>query len=194
MNALSLNKEDALLLIIDIQEKLIPTMDAARLDKVVSQIGLLSLYASKEGLPVIMTEQYSKGLGKTIPSVMKHVNGINYEYFDKTSFGCMGDEKFTAMLKEKYPQKKIIVTGMETHICVYLTVLGLREEGFAVFVPQDAVIAHDYKLHENGLQLMDNAGATITNSESLVFQLMGSSGGETFKAVSGYLKAQSSSV
>jgi nicotinamidase-related amidase len=191
MNALSLNKEEALLLIIDIQEKLVPTMDAQRLSKVVSQVGLLSLYAAKEGVPVVMTEQYPKGLGTTIPSVMKHIQNLNYDYFDKTSFGCVGDEAFIKTLEEKYAGKKIIVTGMETHICVYLTALGLKEKGFDVFVPQDAVIAHDNELHDNGLQLMDKAGVVITNSESLVFQLMGCSGGGTFKAVSGYLKAQS---
>ncbi len=165
-------------------------MDKKWLDDTVSHIGLLTLYAKKEGLPVIMTEQYSKGLGSTIPSVIKHLDGITYDYFDKTSFGCAGDSKFMETLTKKYAGKKIIVMGMETHVCIYLTALGLKEAGFDVFVPQDAVIAHGKKYHKNGLKLIEKTGAIITNSESLVFQLMGQSGGETFKAVSGYLKGK----
>ncbi|HLD44697.1 MAG TPA: isochorismatase family protein [bacterium] len=188
MKKYGITKQDALLLVIDAQERLCSAMDQALLGRMLHQTGLLCLYAKKEGLPVILTEQYSKGLGKTIPSLQKHLDGIPYDYFDKVSFGCAGDGPFMKTLTEKYPDKKIIITGMETHVCVYLTALGLIEKGFSVLVAQDAVISRGREYHQNGLQLMDRLGAVITNTESLVFQLMQCAGGDTFKAVSGYIK------
>lgn len=185
----ALTKENSLLLVVDIQERLSPTMDAHWLNATISQLGLLALYARLEKLPVILTEQYPRGLGPTRKDVLALLENIPYTRCEKNYFSCADDPTILAHLK-KYPDKKIILTGMETHICILLTALGLVHQGFDVFVPQDAVIARKKDNHQNGLVLMQDAGAIITNTETLVFQMMSCSGGDTFKSVSNYLKNQ----
>jgi len=186
----SITKDNALLIIVDFQEKLCKPMDKQWLDKVVARIGLLCLYAKCESMPVLVTEQYPKGLGSTIFDILDHLKGMDCQIYEKVSFSCANDNHFMTAI-DNYPNKKVILVGMETHICIYLSALGLIKNDFEVFIPQDGVIARDKSNHENGLQLMEKAGATITNAESMVFQMMGSSVGETFKKVSNYLKSQS---
>ncbi len=179
--------DKAQLLVIDIQERLCPVMDQAWLFRVIQQVGLMILYAQRRALPITLTEQYPKGLGSTRIEVLQFLKAGLYQEFAKLAFGCGGDAAILTHLKAS-GKTDIILTGMESHICVTLTALGLLKEGFRVFVCQDAVIARGKANHDNALSLMQQAGAIITNTETLVFQMMGCSGGETFKVVSNYLK------
>ncbi|MBF0106511.1 MAG: isochorismatase family protein [Deltaproteobacteria bacterium] len=186
---LLVTKNNTLLLVVDIQERLCPTMDAGWLKSVIANLGLISLYAQLEGLPVILTEQYPQGLGPTHADVLKHLSAIKYQKYEKDAFSCAKDALILEALR-KHQDKQIILTGMETHICIYLTALGLLEHGFNVMVPHDAVITRTKHNHKNGLHLMREAGAVVTNSETLIFQMMERSKGETFKSISRYIKSQ----
>lgn len=162
-------------------------MDPGWLAATIRQIGLMALFARLENIPIILTEQYPKGLGPTHPGVLAHLQSAPYAYHSKLSFGCAGDAAILKTLKST-KRKSVILTGMETHICVYLTALGLLAHGYRAFTCHDAVIARARANHHNGLSLMEHSGAVITNTESAVFQMMGVSGGETFKVVSAYMK------
>lgn len=183
---LDLFPEQALLLVVDIQEKLIPTMRAKNVKRLVGNLKLLSHLAVELKIPVLLTEQYPKGLGTTIEPVQSLFATV--KPVEKSSFSCCGDEGFNKKLKTFSGRNKIILVGMETHICIYLTALGLVKSGFDVFVPHDAVIAHKEALHDNGLNLIVSAGGHVTNTETVLFQLMQKSGTDVFKKMSSLLK------
>lgn len=185
----AIDKTKTLLMIIDIQERLCAPLKATWLERTISRIGLMALFARNENIPVTVTEQYPEGLGPTRKDVLGHLAGIPFERFAKNVFDATSDKNVLAHLN-RHKDKNIILTGMETHICVYLTTLGLLKHGFNVFVPHDATIARTRDNHKNGLNLAEESGAIITNTETLVFQMMQRSEGTTFKAVSKYLKAQ----
>lgn len=182
---------DSLLLIIDIQERLSKVLNQSDLKKVCEQINLLVTLAADVGIPILVTEQYPKGLGPTIKPILKILKDKKYDTYDKITFGCCKDLGFCKKLRSTQ-KKNIILTGMETHVCVYLTALGLMRLGYKPFVASDAVISREKFYTKNGLMLMRDMGAVITNTETLLFQLMGQSGGSTFKKISGLLKKRSS--
>jgi nicotinamidase-related amidase len=136
----------------------------------------------------LLTEQYPQGLGATHADVTKHLDGASPQHFVKTCFGCTDDSRILKAVQDSGMQQ-IILAGMETHICVTLTARGLHRAGFDVHVCRDAVLARTTEHHESGLQLMREAGAHITNSETAIFEMMHMSGGTTFKQISNYLKA-----
>lgn len=183
----SITTSDSLLLIVDIQERLCKIMNQKVLKKVCTQINLLSSLAEEEKIPILLTEQYPEGLGPTIEPVKKILEGKKYDYHSKVTFGCCEDETFNKKL-ETYKRKKIIITGMEIHVCVYLTALGLINNGYHPFVASDAVISRDKFYYKNGLDLMRQAGYVVSNTETILFQLMVRSGTDTFKKVSKLLK------
>lgn len=189
IHQLELSQSNTLLMIVDIQEKLCKPLDQKWLSSTIDQIGLLTLYAKNENIPVMLTEQYPQGLGPTRKEVNIHLEGIEYELFAKNCFNGSNDDNILNHLN-MHKDKNIIITGMETHICVYLTALGLIKHGFNVFVPHDCVIARDKGNHENGIKLAEVAGANIINAETLVFQMLQKSEGKTFKEISQYLKNQ----
>lgn len=184
---MNLNTANTVLVIVDLQDKLIKPLDPDWFERVTVQVGLLTLLAGLKNIPVFMTEQYPKGLGTTHEIIIKHLTGISFQKFAKNTFSAASCPDFTRAL-EPHQGKNIILSGMETHVCVYLTTLGLLERGHAVFVPQDAVIARDTKNHENGLQLIAQAGGVVTNAETLVFQIFKDSTQPGFKEISNYLK------
>lgn len=190
IDSLLITPQDSLLLIIDIQERLAKVMKPKILDRVVDQTNLLATLAVETDIPIIVTEQYPKGLGITIDPIKQILKDKKYENHEKLTFGCCGDSAFNEKLK-KYGRKKIILVGMETHVCVFLTALGLIENGYQPFVASDAVISRERFYYDNGLDLIRQAGGIVTNTETLLFQLMGQSGTPTFKKISALLKHQS---
>lgn len=182
-----MKSDETLLLIIDIQEKLSRVMDQKILHKVCRNIDLLATLATDVNIPIFLTEQYPKGLGPTIEPIKKILNDKKVDTLAKLTFGCCDDEKFNERIKS-YNRKKIICVGMETHVCVYLTALGLIKQGYQPFVSSDAVISREKFYYKNGLELLRQAGAVVSNTETLLFQLMVKSGTKTFKKISGMLK------
>lgn len=183
MNKHILNKDDTILLIIDIQEKLTSVM---KHKKQVIDNTLILLGASKEmNMPVIITEQYPKGIGATVDEIRaKIIDDI--KIFEKTSFTGYTDEVKLAL--EATGREKVIITGMETHVCVFQTARDLMANGYEVFIARDAVCSRTKENFLNGLELMKDMGAIITNTETVVFDLLKVSGTPEFKILSKIIK------
>ncbi len=182
MDKYYLNKEEAVLLIIDIQERLVPAMNQG--EKAINNTNVLISTAKSMDMPIIVTEQYPKGLGGTVSQIQENIEGINK--FEKTTFsGCV--EGVMNCLHETN-RKKVIVTGMETHVCVFQTVRDLLKLGYYVFVAADAVCSRTEENNNNGLSMMQDMGAVISNTETILFDLLKESGTPQFKALSKLIK------
>lgn len=182
MNKFILNREDVVLFIIDIQEKLVPVMKYK--DQVINNNKILISAAREMKFPVIVTEQYPKGLGRTVPDLLDLIDEENV--FAKNSFTAYIEE-----VKENLKslgKEKVLVTGMETHICVFQTVRDLINDGYEVFLVKDGVASRAKSNFINGLDLMKDLGAVITNTETVVFDLLKVSGTPEFKLMSKLIK------
>lgn len=177
-----LNKEEAVLVIIDIQEKLVPVMSQA--EKVIKNTNVLISMAKSMEMPIIVTEQYSKGLGNTVPQIDENLEDAMK--FEKNTFsGCIGE---VMDCLKKTGRKKVIITGMETHVCVFQSVRDLLKQGYYVFVAADAVSSRTEENYSNGLSMMQNMGAVISNTETILFDMLKESGTPQFKALSKLIK------
>ncbi len=177
MDKFTLKREDAVLFIIDIQEKLVPVMKYK--EQVINNNKVLINAAKEMGFPVIATEQYPKGLGRTVPELLQLTD--EEDIFAKNSFTAYTDD-----IKEKLKslgRKKIIITGMETHICVFQTTRDLINDGYEVFICKDAVASRTKENYLNGLDLSKSMGAVISNTETVVYDLLKVSGTAEFKAM-----------
>jgi len=179
-----LNREKALLLVIDVQEKLVVTMDAQNYRRMLGSLDMLLKGADRMGIPAVATEQYPRGLGPTIPELQAACRDGAVE---KVSFGCCGEPAFLEKVKA-LGRSQIIVTGMEAHVCVYQTVLGLLGAGFHVHVVRDGVISRRESDFQVGLDNAARAGAVVTTAEIVLFQLMQSSKTPEFKEISALIK------
>ncbi|MGY0373709.1 hydrolase [Clostridium sp. JNZ J1-5] len=183
MNKFTLLKEESSLLIIDVQEKLVPAMKYGK--QVIEKINILVSAAKEMNMPIMVTEQYPKGLGGTVEEVNAGLE--NALKLEKNFFSACAEEKIVAAFKET-GRKKIIVTGTETHICVFQTVRDLIGLGYEVFVVSDGVASRTKENYKNGLDLMKNMGAVVVNTETILFDLMKKSGTPEFKALSRLIK------
>lgn len=178
MNKYVLTEAEVVLMVIDIQDRLIPTMKYG--EQIIQNTNILISLAKKLGVPIIVTEQYPKGLGKTVSDVSNNLEGVLT--YEKTSFsGCTSE--VTTELKG-LGRKKIIVTGTETHVCVFQTVRDLLANGYEVFVVGDAVCSRTKGNYLNGLSLMSSMGAVVTNTETIFFDLIKQSGTPLFRELS----------
>lgn len=182
MDKFTVKKDDAVLMVIDIQERLVPAMPYGQ--QVVRNTNILSTAAAKLDIPILVTEQYPRGLGKTIAEVAEKVNGA--PIYEKMTFSACTDEISAAL--EQTGKKKVIITGMETHVCVFQTVRSLLERGYRVFVIEDAVCSRTKENYRSGLALMSAMGAVVTNTETVVFDLMKEAGTPLFKELSKLIK------
>lgn len=180
MDKFNLNKEEALLLVIDIQEKLVPVMKYG--EQVIEKTNMLISGATVLDIPVFVTEQYPKGLGSTVPEILIDESA---KYEKMTFSGCTA--QVISSLKEKC-RNKIIVAGMETHVCVFQTVRDLLALGYCVFVVSDAMCSRTKENYKNALALMRDMGAVVTNTETVIFDLLKESGTSQFKALSKLVK------
>jgi nicotinamidase-related amidase len=178
-----LDKEGAVLLIVDIQEKLAAVMKEK--DKVVKNNVHLVELAKMIGMPIMVTEQYPKGLGTTVREIREAL--LLYRPIEKMTFDCCGQSTFLEELKE-HNKRNVILTGMETHICVLQTCIGLLNGGINVHVVQDAMCSRTKENWIAGTEFMRDAGAVLTCTETVLFQLLKVAGTEEFKAVSRMIK------
>ncbi|NMB19338.1 MAG: hydrolase [Firmicutes bacterium] len=182
MDRFTLTREDTVLLIIDIQERLVPVMKYK--DQVIRNTQILISGAKEMQIPVLATEQYPKGLGRTVADLLELID--EEQIFSKNSFTA-----YTAEIKEaleKLGKRKVLVTGMETHVCVFQTVRDLLQDGYQVFAVQDALASRSKENYRNGLEQMASMGAIITNTETAVFDLLKVSGTPEFKVMSKLIK------
>lgn len=179
-----LNRDNAVLVVIDVQEKLCRAMDEKVLERLVANTSILQEAAQELGIPVIATEQYVKGLGETLPPLKARLSDPAIE---KMTFSCCGESPFPDRLKA-LGRKQVIVTGMETHVCVLQTVLELLDAGYAVHVVRDAVMSRRKDNWFIGIEIAHDAGAVITSTEAALFQLLKIAGTDEFKKLSKLVK------
>lgn len=171
-----LSRERAALLVVDIQDRLAPAMPEAALAQVIRNTSILIETARRFELPIVVSQQYPKGLGQTIEPLAKLLPDTAHR-FDKSDFSA-------AHLLPSIGRDQWIVTGMETHICVYQTARGLVERGWHAHVAIDACASRTKLNWKIGRDLMTRAGAVVTSTETVVFDLLGCAGTEDFKALS----------
>jgi nicotinamidase-related amidase len=175
-----LNRDEAVLVVIDVQEKLCRAMDEKILQRLTANIAVLQEATAELEIPVLATEQYVKGLGETVPGIKQK---LAEPALEKMTFSCCGDNAFLAKLKE-LKRSQIIITGMETHVCVLQTVLELLDAGYHVHLVRDAVMSRRKDNWFIGLETAAAAGAVITSTETALFQLLKVAGTEEFKKLS----------
>lgn len=182
MDKFTLTSKESVLMVIDIQERLVPAMPNGQ--KVIQNTNTLITVSSKLDIPVMVTEQYPKGLKKTVPEICNNIEGT--PFYEKITFsGCTNEVDNTL---KQLGKKKIIITGMESHVCVFQTVRDLLSQGYQVFVVGDAVCSRTQENYLNGLSLMKEMGAVITNTETVFFDLMKQAGTPLFKELSKLIK------
>jgi nicotinamidase-related amidase len=178
-----LTVEKSALLVIDIQEKILPVIKDYQ--SVVSNTLKLIRGSKILGLPVFYTEQYPKGLGNTLPEIKNELEEA--ELFEKMTFSCSGAENLFAKFSE-LNKTQIIICGIEAHVCVQQTVLDLLSNQFQVNVAADAVSSRKEKDYSVALNRMEEYGAEITTTESILFELLNICGTDKFKQISKLVK------
>jgi nicotinamidase-related amidase len=173
------------LLVIDIQEKLLPPI--FQKEQLLKNAQLLVRLASILKLPALVTTQYTKGLGNIVPEIAALLPET--QAIDKEMFSCFGSDVFCSLLKRVPGNRNtVLLCGMESHICVTQTALGALREGYIVHVASDAVSSRTEWNWKIGLERMRSAGAVISSAEMIVYELLRSSGAPAFKQMLPYLK------
>jgi len=183
MEKFFLDKDSAALLIIDIQERLAAAMKMK--DAVVSSCLHLIELSKMLSIPIIVTEQYPRGLGPTVEPIRNALS--DYRPIEKLTFSCCDEPSFIDAVRN-LDKKTLIVTGMETHICILQTSIGLLREGFSIHLVRDAVCSRTKENWRAACEFMRDAGAVITCTETVLFQLLKVAGTEEFKAISKRIK------
>lgn len=176
-----INKEESLVLLIDVQEKLYPHMEnkEALSQKIITLLkGITAL-----GVPLVAARQYPQGLGDIIDELRTHVNAC----YDKITFSCCGNDNLIAKLRES-GCKYVIITGIEAHICVLQTVIDLKALGYLPIVVTDAISSRRHHEYEIALRRMEYEGAILTTVESILFELCREAGTEVFRTISRLVK------
>ena len=178
-----LDNKNTLLVIIDVQEKLLNSVFNKDILKKNSII--LSKVANILSIPTVITEQYPKGLGSTIDEIKTELN--NTKYFEKTNFDAFLDETILSFVVE-YKRKDILIFGIETHICVYQSALDLLKRGYSVTIVADACGSRSEYEYEMALNVLEKAGANIKTTEMILFELLKSSRHPNFKEMQAFIK------
>lgn len=176
---------ESVLVIVDIQERLLPAVPTAARESMIRNVRVLLKAAEQLGVPVILTEQYPKGLGATTGD-LADAFPANMPRVAKTCFSCVGAEGFRAALAAT-GRPQVILAGMESHVCILQTALELLSVA-EVFVVDDACCSRSDRHHQNGMSRMAQAGVVIVNYESVLFEWLRDASHERFKAVSGLLR------
>ena len=175
----TINNQESLLLIIDVQEKLVNMLEGNDVKdnaiKIAKACGILEI-------PTVITEQYPKGLGSTIEEIKEALP--NAEYVEKTTFSAFKEEE----VKKFLSQKQVIIFGIEAHICVLQTAMDLLTEGYEVFVVQNACGSRDEANKKAALRRLIHAGAQIVTTEMVLFELLEGSKHPNFKEVQALIK------
>ena len=174
-----LDRERAALVVIDVQEAFRKAVPA--FDEVARGSAVLVQGAHVLGIPVVVTEQYPRGLGATVPEVAEHLEGE--EPIDKVCFSGVQAEGF-----DLHGRDQAVVCGIEAHVCVNQTVHDLVGRGVEVHVAADAVASRTDVNREVGLRRMERNGAVLSSVETALFELLGAAGSDEFKAVQRLVK------
>lgn len=180
-----LEAEQCALIVVDIQSKLLPPIWEK--ERLVRNSQILIRLAGILKIPAIVSTQYAKGLGDTVPEITSLLPDT--APIDKTMFSCFGSDVFCSMLKRLPGHRNtVLLCGMETHICVMQTALAALREGYVVHVSSDAVSSRTELNWRVGLDRMRAAGAVVSSTEMMTYELLRSSGSAEFKELLPYLK------
>jgi nicotinamidase-related amidase len=179
-----LRPEDCALAVIDIQEKLLPPIHEK--ERLVRNAQLLVRLADILSLPIIVSTQYVKGLGPTIPEIASLLPTV--ETVDKLEFGCFANGDYCSAVGKLANRNILLLCGMEAHICVMQTALGALNQGLSVHVAADAVSSRTELNWKLGLNRMQAAGAVMSSTEMMIYELLGKSGTPAFKEMLKHLK------
>lgn len=179
-----LRPEDCALAVIDIQEKLLPPIFEK--ERLVRNAALLVRLADILSLPVIVSTQYEKGLGKTVEEISSLLPET--KPVDKLEFGCFGNGEYCSAVGKFANRTTLLLCGMESHICVTQTALGALNQGLNVHIAADAVSSRTELNWKLGLNRMQAAGAVLSSTEMMIYELLGKSGTPAFKEMLKYLK------
>ena len=171
------------LLVVDIQEKFRPAI--ADFDAIARKAAILIKAFQMYQLPILVTEQYPEGLGKTVREIAECFPIL--EVTEKLAFSCMQHEPFVAKL-EALEIRNLVVCGIEAHVCVHQTVHDLFHEGYRVWVPQDAIGSRDPANRELAVARMMKAGILVTSVEMLLFEMAFQAGTESFRQIQKMVK------
>jgi len=181
----ALEAEHCALLVIDIQQKLLPPI--FQKEQLVRNAQLLIRTAGILKIPALVSTQYAKGLGETIPEITALLGGT--QSVDKTLFSCFASDAFCAVVKRLPAERNtLLLCGMESHICVTQTALAALRDGYLVHVASDAVSSRTEWNWKIGLDRMRAAGAVISSTEMIIYELMRSSTSAAFKELLPFLK------
>jgi nicotinamidase-related amidase len=179
-----LRAEDCALAVIDIQEKLLPPIFEK--EQLVRNSQLLVRLADILSLPILVSTQYVKGLGPTIPEISSLLPEL--QTVDKLEFGCFGNDAYCSAVGKLANRNTLLLCGMESHICVMQTALGALNQGMHVHVAADAVSSRTELNWKLGLNRMQAAGAVLSSTEMMIYELLGKSGTPAFKEMLKHLK------
>jgi nicotinamidase-related amidase len=186
-----LSRGRAALLVVDIQDRLAPAMPADALAGVLRNTAILIAAADQLGLPIVVSQQYPRGLGATARPVEDALAQARQVHrFDKLEFSAAAAPEFAALTApgSGLDRDQWLVCGMESHVCVYQTARDLAARGWDVHVCADAVCSRTAANRELGLGLMARAGAIVSSTEACVFDLLGRAGSDEFRALSRVIK------
>jgi nicotinamidase-related amidase len=178
-----LDKDDSLLIVIDVQERLVNALDKA---VIIKKVETLIKSAKILGIPTIVTEQYPKGLGGTVETVKQSL-AEGTPIIEKTAFSALREQGFLEKLKS-YGRNQIVICGIETHVCVHQSVADLILEGFDVYVVKDACASRNKYEFKQGIELMQQNGAKISCLEAVLFEWLKNSKDPCFKEIQALVK------
>jgi nicotinamidase-related amidase len=178
-----LDVDQSLLLVIDIQDAFTPHIQ--EMDRVVERSAIMVEAAQVLGLPIIVTEQYPKGLGRTVEALQQSLG--NCRYYEKTAFSVMKELAIQEAI-HRTGRKQIIIAGIETHVCVSQTAFHLLEDDFQVYIVADAAGSRRKLDHDTALERIRQAGAVITTTEAVIMEMTLTSKHPSFKQISTIIK------
>ena len=176
-------KEDTIALVIDVQEKLFPHIFES--EKLERNLNILVEGLKLLHVPIIVSEQYKKGLGETIPSLKELIQ--DYPHTEKTAFSCC-DEPIIQEKIELSGKRNIILAGIESHVCLLQTAIDLKERGFNPIVVADCISSRTIENKQLALVRYQQEGVIVTSYESILFELCRYAQGDAFKAISKLVK------
>ncbi len=179
-----INANDAAVLVVDYQEKLLPAMSG--LDNLMDNSKKLLKGLKELEIPMVVTEQYTKGLGKTVPEITECM-GDSYKPYEKLTFSGLSTEEINSAVKA-LGRKNIIVCGVEAHVCVLQSVIDLKAMGYNVILVEDCIASRKTSDKETTIKRAMGEGALITSAEAVLFELTYAAGTPHFKAISKIVK------
>lgn len=180
-----LHRDRACLLVVDVQERLVPAMEEQLKHRLLANAALLIKAARRLEIPIIVSEQYRRGLGVTVPELRALVP--EEALVEKQYFSCMADAGFRDRF-QAIDRPQVVVAGLEAHVCVLQTVDDLIGDGRPVFVAADATASRTTESHRIALDRMAAAGATVVTTEMVVFEWLEKAGTPEFKDLSALVK------